>query len=94
MFSIFEQIKVYLIAAGVAVIGVLIAVFRARGAKIDNLNTVVAAKEKEIVVTAKVVAAEKEAATFVADNRVAKVEAEVASEAVDTKYDPSTKFYI
>ena len=93
MFNIFEPFKLYIMAAGAAAVAIFIAVFKYRGNKVDELEAVVASKDKEIEVAAKVVAQEKEVATFVADNRVAKVTGEVDVKET-TKYDPSTKFYI
>ena len=93
MFDFFNPLKGYIAAAGAAVIAVLIAVFKYRGNRINELERVVSAKNAEIEVAGKLADADKKAADFVADNRVAAAKGEVNVENVTT-YDPNTKFYI
>lgn len=90
----FSTIKMYLAAGLAFAVAIAIAVFKARGAKIDELEKDIEVKDKEAKVTAAVVENEKQAAAFVADNRVAKVIAEVPVEDTDSEYDPNDKFYI
>jgi len=90
----FSTIKVYLATGIAAVVAIFIAIYNARGSKVEKLEKEAIAKDAKITVAAKVVEKEKEAAKFVADNRVAAAKAEVIDEEITTKYDPNTKFYI
>lgn len=94
MLDFLIPIKGYLTAGVIAVVTIFIAVFRYRGDKIDDLEEDIVAKDNAIVVTAKVVASEKKAAQYVADNRVAKVTAEEEVDEANHKYAPDSKFYI
>jgi len=87
----FSTIKGYLITGCVVVIGIIYTIFEARGNKIENLEKEAEVAAKDKAIAAKVNKNEKEAAQFVADNRVAKVDAESP---VSTKYSPDSKFYI
>lgn len=90
----FSTIKIYLMAAGAAMIAIFIAIYKLRGNKIDKLEKEAIVKDAKIVVAAKVVKKEKEAARFVADNRVAVAIAEAADEETIKHYDPNERFYI
>ena len=92
MFNFLNPIKSYLAAAVTAVVAILAAMYKYRGSKIEELESVVEAKDKELEVAAKVVKQEKKVAKFVADNMVAKAEAE--HEEDDKHYTPGERFYI
>ena len=88
----FGSIKTGIVAIFGAIVLIFGFVFKLRGDKIEELEIEAGVAEQEAAVTARTVENEKEAAQFVADNRVAKVEAE--NEESSIEYDPNTKFYI
>ena len=94
MFSFLDPIKGYIAIAATAIMGILFAVFKHRGNKIEELEAVVSSKDKEIIVAAKVVESERDAAQYVADNRVAAVKAEEVEDEDNHKYAPDSQFYI
>ena len=88
----FQTLKGYLTAGAAALVLLFAVVFKYRGAKIENLQEDIRRKDNEAVVTAKVVASEKKAAQYVADNRVAKEVAE--NEEINYINTPNSSFYI
>ncbi len=81
-------------AAGAAIVSVFIAIYKLRGEKVDRLEKEAVAKDAEIEVAAKVVEKEKQAAEFVANNRVAMAIAEAEDDKTNKHYDPNERFYI
>ena len=93
LISLLSPIKTYLGLGIATVIAIFVGIFNYRGNKIDKLENEVEMKEQEAIVAQYVADKEKKTAQFVADNRVAKVEAEIPDE-VPNEYNPNTKFYI
>lgn len=90
----FSTIKMYLAAGFAAVVAIFVAIYKARGNKIEKLEVEARVADTAKKTTAKVVANKKKVAQFVADNRVAKIEMEVTDEEGNTKYNPIDRFYI
>ncbi len=94
MFDFLGPIKIYVMAAGAAIIAIFIGVYKYRGFKVEELEAEVDAKDKELEVVVKVVEQEREVAEFTADNRVAKAKAEIVDEEVVKDYVVGKRFSI
>jgi len=87
-----ETLRKYTTAIITAVVLLFAAVFKYRGNKIENLQEDIKRKENEAEVVAKIVEHNKKAASYVADNRVAKEVAE--NEEINYINTPNSSFYI
>ena len=90
----FDQFKLYLYAAAGAVVAIFIAIFKYRGAKIDDLEEDIEVMVHNDKVKDKVRDNEIKVSDYEADNRVAAVKAGQPSDyALNHTDNPEGKFY-
>ena len=90
----FDTIKLYLYAAGAAALAIFVAIFKYRGAKIDDLEDTIDVMDRNDKVKDKVRDNEVNVSDYEADNRVAAAKAEQPIDySINHSDDPEKRFY-